>query len=277
MIEIGKKQFLKVSEEDQSGYYLLCSDNREVFMPGSLGKKNYEAGEMIEVFVWMDKDGNELATPNLPKYEVDDLALLTVTHVGANGLFLDLGIPKDLIVPKRFQKGTYEKDDLCLVKILIDEDGRLYGSCKLSDYFGEEPSGLKSRQIVEIIPFKKTPLGYKVLINSEREGMIYHNEIFEQVKLGETYQGSIKFMRKDGLIDVLLKKIGKEAVDDDIEKIKKALNNNAGQLSLTDKSSPEEIKKKLNISKKAFKKAVGAMYKQRIISLHDTHIELTIK
>ena len=277
MIEIGKKQFLKVSEEDQSGYYLLCSDNREVFMPGSLGKKNYETGEMIEVFVWMDKDGNELATPNLPKYEVNDLALLKVTHVSSNGLFLDLGIPKDLIVPKRFQKGTYEKDDFCLVKILIDEDGRLYGSCKLSEYFGEHPSGLKSRQNVDIIPFKKTPLGYKVLINSEREGMIYHNEIFEQVKLGETYQGSIKFMRKDGLIDVLLKKIGKEAVDDDIEKIKKALNDNAGQLSLTDKSSPEEIKKKLNISKKAFKKAVGAMYKQRIITLHDTHIELTIK
>ena len=120
--------------------------------------------------------------------------------------------------------------------------------------FGEHPSGLKSRQNVDIIPFKKTPLGYKVLINSEREGMIYHNEIFEQVKLGETYQGSIKFMRKDGLIDVLLKKIGKEAVDDDIEKIKKALNDNADNSLPTDKSSPEEIKKSLISARKHLKR-----------------------
>jgi uncharacterized protein len=277
MIEIGKIQKLRVSEEDKSGYYLLNDENQEIFMPGSLTTKEYEVGTEIDVFVWVDKDGNELATPKLPKYEVGDLALLEVSDIGPNGIFLDMGIPKDLIVPKRFQQGSYNKGELSLVKILLDGDNRIYGTSKLDKHFSDASKSLKKKQVVDMIPYRKTQLGYKVLIDSKFGGLIYQNEIFEHVEIGKIYKGSIKSIREDGLVDALLKKVGKEGVADDVEKIKKYLQNNAGIISLTDKSSPEEIKIKLNMSKKAFKKAVGILYKARIIVLNDTSIELTLR
>lgn len=175
---------------------------------------------------------------------------------------------------KVFKGGRYEKGDLCLVKILVDEDARLYGNADLGEYFKETIVTLSPRQLVEVIPYKKTPLGYKVLIDGEFSGMIYHNEIFDTVTAGESYQGTVKTVREDGLVDVLLKKIGKEAIDDDVEKIKLALQKSGGRLSLTDKSSPEEIKSALGISKKAFKKAAGSLYRQKIISLNEDNIAL---
>jgi predicted RNA-binding protein (virulence factor B family) len=274
MIKIGRIQKLKICKEDKSGYYLLCKENEEVFMPGSLTSEDYEIGTDVNVFVWVDKDGSELATPNLPKYEVGDFALLEVTNSGPNGLFLDLEIPKDIIVPKKMTLSQYEKGDLCLVMLMLDEDDRIYGTTKLDQHFKSALNDFKKREIINFIPYKKTPLGFKILIENQYGGMIYKNEIFENVTLGKKYQGSVKSIRDDGLIDAFIKKVGKDGVEDDMSKIRTLLVKNNGSLPLTDKSSPEEIKEALQMSKKAFKKAVGTLYKNREITLNGNSIEI---
>jgi uncharacterized protein len=273
MIEIGKIQFLKIIDEDKSGYYLTCEDKKEVFMPGSLVTNKVKIGDMIEVFVYLDNEGNDLATPTLPKAQVGEFACLKVKSVTPHGAFLDLGIPKDLLVPRKLQQYEMKVGEIHLVKILREEKSmRLFGNSKATTYV--EHNSISKNQSVNIIPYHRTTLGYKVLIEKKYLGMVYHNEIFEDVVFGKEYKGSIKKIRENGQVDALLQEVGLKGIQANSEKILEEIKSNNGHLNLSDKSSPEEIEEQLNISKSAFKKAVGILYKSKKITLGKGCIQL---
>lgn len=182
MITIGKKQVLTVANEDQSGYYLHCSDNREVFLPGTLSGGDINIGDKVEVFVYLDGEGNELATAKVPTVEVGDFACLKVMSVTPHGAFLDMGIPKDLLVPRKLQKYEMKVGEVHLVMILLEEGtNRIYGTSKIAPYVSTESIPLKRAQPAKIIPYHRTPLGYKILVNHKYLGMVYHNEIYTQL------------------------------------------------------------------------------------------------
>ncbi len=275
MIQVGKKQILKVDSTDSSGFYLLCEENFEAFMPGTLAPKGLKVGESIEVFVFIDSKGDEIATSHMPLAEVDDFACLKVKEVTHFGAFLDWGLPKDLLVPSKMQKSRMQVGEIRLVKILKEENSnKIYGTEKIGPHIESMSVPLRTKQSVRLVPFRKTDLGYKVLVESKYLGMIYHNEIFSEVELGKEYQGTVKWVREDGLVDTLISKVGFEAAKDNSQILLSALQKAGGRLELWDKSSPEEIKKALGMSKKSFKSAVGILYKKRLIKLEEGAIVL---
>jgi predicted RNA-binding protein (virulence factor B family) len=275
LIAIGKKQFFKVDHEDKSGYYLRSEEGGEVFMPGTLSHGNHQVGAKIEVFVYLDGDGNALATANLPDYEVGDFACLKVMSVTPHGAFLDMGIPKDILVPRKLQKYEMKKGETHLVMILLEEGtNRIFGTSKIEPYVLKSSVPFRPKQSVSIIPYHKTPLGYKVLIEKSYLGMVYHNEIYTNVEIGRVYQGSVKMVRDDGSVDAFLQEVGTHAEDAECSRILEALIKANGRIEITDKSPAEEVEKKLSMSKNAFKRAVGILYKEKKIRLGPTYIEL---
>ncbi len=274
MIRNGKTQKLLVDGEDKSGYYLLCDEGDEVFMPGALTALDLKLGQMVNAFVFIDSASNQIATTDFPFAEAGDLACLRVTHKSKSGAFLDIGLPKDLLVPCKLQKYEMHIDGHHLVKVLLDDQGRMFGTEKIGPYL-ESPDFLERLQIVKVLPYHRTPLGFKVLIEGRCGGMIFHNEIFTQIDLGQTYEASVKTIRSDGQVDLVLGKVGAAAAASNSETLLEAIKQNGGRLELTDKSPPDEINRILGMSKKSFKNAVGALYKQRLICLEDTYIALT--
>jgi predicted RNA-binding protein (virulence factor B family) len=275
LISIGKKQIFKVDHEDKSGYYLRSAVGGEVFMPGTLSLGTHQIGDELEVFVYLDGEGNALATANLPDYEVGDFACLKVMSVTPHGAFLDMGIPKDILVPRKLQKYEMKKGEIHLVMILLEEGtNRIFGTSKIEPYVLKSSVPFRSKQSVSIIPYHKTPLGYKVLIEKSYLGMVYHNEIYTNVEIGRAYQGSVKMVRDDGSIDAFLQEVGSQAEDAECSRILEALTKAKGRIEITDKSPAEEVEKKLSMSKNAFKRAVGILYKEKKIRLGATFIEL---
>ena len=278
MIEVGKNQILEVMDEDKSGYYLVCDENKEVFLPGSLVKENIQIGDKVKVFIYFDKDGNGLATAILPKAEVDDFACLKVKSVTPHGAFLDLGLPKDILVPRKLQQFDMQVGQIHLIKILLEEGSmRLYGTSKINSYVETKSIPFRQNDGINLIPYHKTPLGYKILIENKYLGMIYHTEIFSPVVLGKEYRGCVKNIQEGGKIDALLQESGIKGIQTNSEKILEALRAEGGRLDLWDKSSPEDIEKRLHMSKSSFKKTIGTLYKNRQITLGQGFIELIAK
>lgn len=275
MIEIGKKQLLTVLEEDQSGYYLVCSDKKEVFLPGSLAQRAYQHGEQVEVFTYYDKNGDILATPKLPRYELGDLAFLKVISTNHHGAFLDWGLPKDLLAPRKLQKYPMKINSLQLVKILHDsQDRRLYASSFIDPYIEQSNIPLNSKDSVSFVPFYETPLGFKVLVNQKYLGMIFKNEIFESIEFGKSYKGSVKFISDKGQVDVLIGSVGLKKVENDSDRLLDLLKKAGGSLPINDRSSPDEITRHLKISKSAFKKSLGFLLKRNIVEQSSDGIKL---
>jgi uncharacterized protein len=278
LIEIGKNQMLKVEQSDRSGYYLICPDNYEVFLPGSLAPNDLKTGDQLEVFVFVDNKGDEIATAQLPYAQIDQFACLMVQDITKHGAFMDIGLPKDLLVPTRLQKNEMRPGEIHLVRILLDDsNNRLFGTTKFGPYIQSAENQLRPKQTITIVPYFETPLGFKVLVDKQYLGLVYHNEIFEPVVIGQEYQGSVKQVREDGNVDALLRKTGLQGQTEISDKILEILKNKNGKLMLWDKSPPEQIKKELGISKKAFKSAIGILYKKRLIKLENGYIELIDK
>ena len=230
----------------------------------------------MEVFVYLDKEGNALATPKCPKFQVDDLALLKVTSTTPYGAFLDMGIPKDLLIPRKLQKFPMAQGEIHLVMILREKDTqRLYGTSKVESYLRPNLVTLNPTDSVQVTPYYRTPLGYKVLIKNKHLGMIYHNEIFTDIVIGQSYPGSVKFVRDDGQVDCLIQEVGLKKHQSNSEKIlEKLCASSHGKLSLWDKSSPKDIENSLQMSKSAFKKSVGILFKNKKIHLGEGYISL---
>ena len=274
MINLGKYNELEVMKQLDFGIYLRDGD-LEILMPTKWVPKDTKIGDFLNVFIFRDSDDRLIATTVVPYAVADTFAFLEAKQVNQVGAFLDWGMDKDLLVPFREQSQRMEPGKSYVVFVYVDEEtNRLTASTKLNRFIQNDNIELRDGDIVDLLIYSETNLGFNAIINNLYSGLIYKNEIFEAIRVGDKIKGFVKHVREDNKIDLSLQKSGYELVDDVKWRILNMMKQNNGVLLLNDNSSPEEIKAKLQISKKAFKKAVGALYRERLVKLTETGLEL---
>jgi predicted RNA-binding protein (virulence factor B family) len=277
MFEIGKVNHLNVSRENKSGFYLKHEDSiQEIFMPPSMAPMDLKVGDSIEAFVYLDTNGKLIATDQKPYAQVGEYALMRVVDNQDFGAFFDWGIEKDLLVPGNEQKTKVRNFEDYLVRVCLEEEtDRVYGTTKLGKYIESSEFVFEVGDKVTINPVQETDLGYRIIINKCFIGMIYHNEIFQKIRINHECEAVVKKLRKDGLVDCALQVQGVKNLIEAKDKILEVLNENNGQSNLNDKSSPDEIKKVFSMSKKTFKSAAGMLYKERKIIISPEGIKIS--
>jgi len=277
MIEVGKYNELEVVKQMDFGIYLR-KDDVEVLMPTKWVPKGTVIGDVMDVFVYRDSDDRLIATTMQPYAISGEFAFLEVREVNSIGAFLDWGMEKDLLVPFSEQPVKMIPNRSYVVFVYTDEKtNRMVASAKLNKFIERDDIDLQANDIVDLLIYSETEKGLNAIINNMYVGLIYKNEIFDQVRVGDKLKGYVKQVREDNKIDLSLQKAGFELVDDVKWRILNLMQETNGFLPLNDNSTPEEIKAGLQISKKAFKKAVGALYKERLIKLTDKGVELVKK
>lgn len=274
MINVGAYNELEVVKQLDFGIYLKDGDT-EILMPTKWVPQDTKIGDKLNVFIFRDSDDRLIATTIEPYATANTFAFLEAKQVNQVGAFLDWGMDKDLLVPFREQSQRLEPGRSYVVFVYVDEEtNRLTASTKLNRYIENTNIELRDGDIVDLLIYSETDLGFNAIINNRYSGLIYKNEIYEAIRVGDKIKGYVKHVREDNKIDLSLQKSGFELVDDVKWRILNMMKQNEGFLALTDNSSPEEIKAKFQISKKAFKKAVGALYRERLVKITDKGIEL---
>lgn len=272
--KIGHYNQLEISELGEHGAYLDGGEEK-ILMPKKFIPENARPGDTVSVFVYLDQDNRLVATTEQALAEVGQFAYLKVAWVNQYGAFLSWGLTKDLFVPFKEQNKKMEKDRSYLVYIYIDDmTKRIVASAKLDKFVEVSCDKYNTGDSVKVIVWKQTELGYKVIVDNTYAGLLYKNEIFQQLHIGEQLDAVIKSVRPDGRLDVALQRDGKFHVDESSEKILAALREAGGFLPYGDKTSPEEIYRQFGISKKTFKKSVGALYKKQLLSIEEKGIKL---
>jgi len=277
MIELGKENELKILRQATTGLFLGDDSGNEILLPKKYCPQSKNPGDAIRVFVHNDNEGKKTATTLKPKFVIGEFALLQVQAVADGvGAFLAWGVDKDLMVPFREQKQKMEEGRWYIVYLDIDlESDRLYGSSYIEKFLQNEMLTIEENEKVELLIWKKTDLGFTAIVNNQHQGLIFENEIFSEINIGDSLTGYVKHIRDDNKIDISLQARGYENFNDaNTDLVFKALQNNNGHLHFTDKSTPDEIYAQFGISKKAFKKAIGALYKQRRIEITSDGIKL---
>ena len=276
MITIGKFNDLRIVAKNSDGLS-LSDGEREILLPYLDVPKNAELGDTLKVFVYVNKDGNTVATTQQAFAEVDDFAYLTVVDSSEDGAYLDLGIGKDIYVPVREQKRPMHKGEGYVVYIYLDESNqRLLASSRLDKFIDEEQFDFDEGDEVSLLICDKTDLGFNAIINNINIGLLYHNELFANLQPGDQRKGWIKKIRIEGKIDLSLQPLGYSHILDTKDVILKELRENGGVILLGDKSTPDEIYDYFQISKSAFKKAIGGLYKERVITIGDHEIKIVV-
>lgn len=266
MIEVGKVNTLKVLRETEVGFYLGDEDRNEVLLPISYAKEKYKSGKFLEVFVYPDADGKAIATTSKPYININEFAYLRVVSVNDIGAFLDWGIEKDLLVPFSEQKHKLTEDNFYVVFVYLDEvTNRIVASTKIDKFLDNEELTVKEGEEVDLIVYEESPLGFSAIINGQHQGLIYHNDIYKEVEIGDEMKGFVKNIREDKLIDLSFQKSGFKNVLDSTDVVMEYLQKHNGFVDLHDKSTPEEISIRLSMSKATFKKAIGILYRHRKI------------
>jgi predicted RNA-binding protein (virulence factor B family) len=274
MIETGKYNTLKIARETKVGLY-LTDGNEDILLPNKYIPRVYEIGEELTVFVYLDHEERPVATTLKPYVTLDNFAWLRVNYVNKFGAFLDWGLEKDLFVPFREQARPMEKGKRYLVFMYKDhETNRLAASSKINQFLDNDNLTVEEGEKVDLIVSHITDLGINVIINGLHKGLMYKGEVYEDLRTGDKVTGYIKTIRADKKIDVTLQKPGVEAIEPNAEKILDELRANRGFLRLNDDSHPEDIKTVLKMSKKAFKKAIGSLYKQKLIEIKEDGVYL---
>ena len=276
-LELGKINTLRIDRQTPHGVFLMAEDGNDVLLPQAYTTEEMIEDSVVDVFLYTDSEDRLIATTLTPKAMLDQFALLEVVDVTSFGAFMDWGLPKDLLVPKKLQKSPFILGEKRFIKIVYDEKThRLVGSEKLGDFFDKRPKGLKVNQEVSILVIAKTPLGFKVIVNEKYEGLIYHNEIFENVTIGDKKIAYIKTIRQDGNIDLSLRKIGSKNSANSAEKILELLQMNNGIMPYNYKSDAELIKQTFSMSKKEFKRSLTKLQEENKIEVKDTGIYLKV-
>lgn len=276
MAEIGKYNVLKVVKNLDFGLYLDGGEDLgEILIPRRYVPINCTVDSELEVFIYLDSEDRLIATTEMPDAIVGEFAYLEAVSVGKVGAFLNWGLPKDLLVPFREQKVNIEEGKKYVVYVYLDdESGRIAASSKIEKFLDNLPPEYEEGQEVNVMVYAETEMGYKAIINSVHTGMIYGNEVFRNLKKGEKLKAYIKKVREDDKIDLMIEKPGYQKVDGIAQAILDKLKNLGGFMDVNDKSSSDEISRRLGISKKSFKKAIGSLYKQRIIIIEEDGIRL---
>jgi len=275
MTEIGRFNRLRVVRRVEAGAYLDDEELGEIFLPHSYVPEGCRPGDTVDVFIFYDSEDRLIATTQRPYAMVGEFAFLKVVAVNPVGAFLDWGLPKDLLVPFSEQKQRMEEGKSYIVFIYLDDrTGRIVASPKLNKFLDKQPVEFQEGQGVELLIYDQTEMGYKAIIDNSSRGVLYKNEVFQPLIKGRRITGFIKKVRADGKIDLCLQKPGYENIDGISEKIIEKLKARGGFIAVNDKSSPEIIYGLFGVSKKTYKKAIGALYKKRLIDIESSGITL---
>jgi len=275
MTETGRFNRLKVINKLGSGVLLDGEELGELFMPRSYSSAEYDIGDTVDVFIFYDSEGKLLATTKKPYAMVGDFALLKVASITPMGAFLDWGLKKDLLVPFGEQKEKMAEGRSYIVYVYRDErTNRIVASSKVGRFLDKGPIELLEGKRVQLLICSQTEIGYKAIIDNSCRGVLYKNEVFQPLRKGQQIPGFIKKVRDDGKIDLCLQKPGHEKVADMSDKIIETLKTEGGFISITDNSPPEIVYRMFGVSKKTYKKAVGALYKKRLINIESNGIRL---
>lgn len=274
MVEIGNYNELEVAKFVDFGLY-LDSEDGEILLPLKWIPEGVELGDKLNVFIYRDSEDRMIATTLKPKATVGQFAALEVKESSNIGAFLDWGLEKDLFVPFHNQRHPMEVGKKYVVYIYLDDSSdRIAGSAKLNKYLQPAGEDLTEGQKVNLLVANATELGYNVIIDHKYSGVLYHNEVFQNLETGDEKTGYIKKIRPDGKIDVSLQQTGYAEVQDATQEVLSKLKASGGTLNLSDKSDPQEIYAALGMSKKTFKKAIGTLYKEGKINLEANRISL---
>jgi predicted RNA-binding protein (virulence factor B family) len=276
-INIGEINTLRVERDTDFGLYLRAQNFEEVLLPNIyVMEDEMPIGAEIEVFIYTDSEDRPVATTKYPYAKLGEFAYFTVVDYQRYGAFVNWGLPKDLFVPLSQQKCHFHIGSKYILRVCLDkETGRLYGTHKIGKWLSYEPKDLEKNQKVNVLVLSKTPLGYKVIVENLYEGMLFDNEIFEKISVGDRKEAYIKNIRKDGKLDLALQPIGKKATGDVHEnKVIEVLNANKGFMPLNSKSDADVIMKHFSMSKKNFKRTLTSLVEKKMILLQDEGIKL---
>ena len=273
MAAIGLLNELEIVKEVDFGLYLDGGAQGEILLPKRYVPENYKVGDQIEVFIYLDSEDRLIATTETPLAMVGDFAMLKVVSTTPVGAFMEWGLQKDLLVPFREQQFPMEEGRNYLVFVYVDDETqRIVGSTKLDKFVDNLPVDYEAGEEVDLIIAGKTDLGYKAIIDNSHWGLIFKNEVFQPLKTGDRLKGYIKNVRPDEKIDLVLQKPGYEKIDSIAQGVLDKLKEAGNFLPVNDKTDPNEISKLFGISKKNFKKAIGSLYKQRLITIEEEGI-----
>lgn len=278
MIAIGEYNKLTIQRETTNGLMLSDETGEEVLLPTKVCPDKYKINDSISVFVYHDKANIKVATTLTPKIVLHDFAFLQVKDMTPVGSFLDWGLEKGLLVPFNEQQQDMVVGKWYIVYLDIDEKDRLFASTLIEKQLQNINITVEEGDEIDLMIYQKTDLGYNVIVNNEHIGLIYNNEIFTDLNIGDKRKGYIKHIREDNKLDIALQPAGfRNVIDPNIKLIYDKLISNNGFLEITDKSAPEDIYNMFGISKKAFKRAIGALYKQRKITIEPKGIKLLVQ
>ncbi|MBR4923612.1 MAG: GntR family transcriptional regulator [Bacteroidaceae bacterium] len=274
-VKLGKYNQLEVVKTVDFGVYLDGGDDGEILLPSRYVPEGCKPGDVLNVFIYLDNEERLVATTLEPYVQVGEFACLEVAWVNEYGAFLDWGLMKDLFVPFREQKMKMQKGHRYVVHAHVDEDSyRIMASAKVERYLSKELPEYQPGEEVEVMAWQKTDLGYKVIVDNKFGGLVYQKEIFKPLEPGMRMQAFVRQVREDGKIDLTLQKDGLQKVGDFAEILLQYIKDNGGHTSLNDKSAAEDIYDTFGVSKKTFKKAVGDLYKKRLVILVEGGIQL---
>ncbi|MCH5215544.1 MAG: GntR family transcriptional regulator [Muribaculaceae bacterium] len=275
-MKIGQQNILTISRTSDYGLYLKDDENLEVLLPSRYVTQDMKIGDKISVFLYRDSEDRPVATTTTPFAMVGDFAQLKITGVNAVGAFADWGLPKELLVPFSEQKLRLKPDRWYILYVYLDDNtGRIVASAKLEKFLNNVVPHYKVGDVTNILVWQRTDLGFKVIVDNLHSGMLYFNELPHELNIGERYQARVKRVRDDGKIDLTLGGHVSDRTKDISEKIMSMLGNSGGVLHVSDHSSPDVINRMLGCSKKDFKKAIGALFKQKLITIETDCIRST--
>lgn len=265
MIALGTLNTLTVKKQVKFGYYLDGLSWGEILLPNNVAPANLEIGQELSVFLYLDSEDQLIATTERPRIMVGQVAMLPVVAITKVGAFLNWGLKKDLLVPFSEQQIPLKEGQHYLVYCYVDLSNRIVASTKLDRHIHKTPANYQIGDKVAIIVSEQTDLGYKVVIEHQHWGVLYKNEVFKPLRRGDKLTAYVMKVRDDGKIDLRLVSTTHKQAQELTDKVLYKLKQNGGKLALTDKSSPEQIYDAFGVSKKAFKQAIGALYKEKKI------------
>lgn len=274
-IELGKFNHLEVVKLVDFGVYLDGEESGEILLPTRYVPSNCEIGDILNVFLYLDSEERLIATTLTPYVQVGQFAYLEVAWINEYGAFLNWGLMKDLFVPFSEQKMKMQVGRSYIIYAYLDEESyRIVATAKIDKYLSKEAPDYQPGQEVDILIWQKTDLGFKAIIENEYPGLIYDNEVFQDVRTGMQMKAYVKQVRDDGKIDIMLQKSGMARVGDFSDRLLQYIKDEGGRIGINDKSDADLIYDTFGVSKKTFKKAVGDLYKKRLIILSDSGISV---
>jgi len=275
MIQLGQVNTLEILRETNHGVYLIDEEDNEVLLPNRYVPQTFKIWDKIDVFVYLDNEERPVASTDIPYIMLNDFALLRCNQVTDYGAFLDWGLVKELFCPFKEQAFKMKPGGWYLVYCYLDDKtNRLVASSKTNRFLNNKILTVKQFDEVDLIVSHPSNIGMNVIVNKVHTGLIYNDQIFTDISVGDKLKGIVKKIRSGNKLDIAIGQVGYKSIEPNADRVIQELKDNSGYLNLTDKSSPEAIKDLLQMSKKNFKKAIGNLYKQRLIELKPDGIYL---